>query len=56
MEGLVHVSQIAYTHVEKPQDVLEEGQMVEVKVLDVKPDERRISLALRNTENPSGIQ
>jgi ribosomal protein S1 len=49
VEGLVHVSQIAYTHVEKPQDVLEEGQMVEVKVLDVKPDERRISLSIKET-------
>lgn len=57
VEGLVHVSQIAYTHVEKPQDVLEEGQMVEVKVLDVKPDERRISLTLRKPpKTPSGIQ
>jgi len=49
VEGLVHVSQIAYTHVEKPRDVLEEGQMVEVKVLDVKPDERRISLSIKET-------
>ena len=49
VEGLVHVSQIAHAHVEKPQDVLKEGQTVEVKVLDVKSDERRISLSIKET-------
>lgn len=49
VEGLVHISQIAYEHVEKPQDVLEEGQEVKVKVLDLKPKDRRISLSIKET-------
>jgi ribosomal protein S1/(E)-4-hydroxy-3-methyl-but-2-enyl pyrophosphate reductase len=49
VEGLVHISQIAYEHVEKPQDVLEEGQTVDVKVLDIKPGDRRISLSIKET-------
>jgi len=49
VEGLVHVSQIAYHHVEKPQDELKEGQAVKVKILDVKPEERRISLSIKET-------
>jgi len=54
VEGLVHISQIAYEHVEKPQDVLEEGQRVDVKVLDIKPDDRRISLSIKETtEKPA---
>lgn len=47
VEGLVHVSQIAYHHVEKPQDELDEGQVVKVKILDIKPEERRISLSIK---------
>ncbi len=47
IEGLVHVSQIAYHHVEKPQDELKENQMVKVKILDIKPEERRISLSIK---------
>lgn len=47
VEGLVHVSQIAYEHVDKPRDALSEGQLAEVKVLDIKPDDRRISLSIK---------
>ena len=49
VEGLVHISQIAYEHIERPEDVLQEGQQVEVKVLDIKPDDRRISLSIKET-------
>jgi ribosomal protein S1 len=50
VEGLVHISQIAYEHVDKPGDVLDEGQQVDVKVLDIKPDDRRISLSIKETK------
>ncbi len=50
VEGLVHISQIAYEHVDKPGDVLEEGQQVDVKVLDIKPGDRRISLSIKETK------
>ncbi len=54
VEGLVHISQIAYEHVDKPQDVLEEGQEVKVKVLDLRPKDRRVSLSIKETmERPT---
>jgi len=53
IEGLVHISQISYEHVEKPRDVLQEGQSVKVKILDIRPEERRISLSIKEaTEKP----
>ncbi|WP_019534081.1 30S ribosomal protein S1 [Paenibacillus ginsengihumi] len=50
VEGLVHVSQIAHRHVATPFEVLKEGQEVKVKVLDMNPDEKRISLSIKETE------
>lgn len=50
VEGLVHVSQISWERVENPKDVLKVGQVVNVKVLDVKPEEERISLSIKALE------
>jgi small subunit ribosomal protein S1 len=50
VEGLVHVSQIARRHVATPAEVLEEGQEVEVKVLDMHPEQKRISLSIKEVE------
>jgi small subunit ribosomal protein S1 len=49
MDGLVHVSQIAYERVDKPSDVLKVGQKVKVKVLSVDFDRNRISLSIKQT-------
>ncbi|MFC6253411.1 30S ribosomal protein S1 [Secundilactobacillus hailunensis] len=49
VDGLVHVSEIAYERVEKPSDVLKVGQEVKVKVLSVDPDRNRISLSIKQT-------
>ncbi|WP_040758181.1 30S ribosomal protein S1 [Sporosarcina newyorkensis] len=48
VEGLVHISRIAHTHIGTPHEVLEEGQTVQVKVLDVNPEEKRISLSIKD--------
>lgn len=50
IEGLVHISQIANRRVNTPGEVLKEGQEVQVKVLDVVPQEQRISLSIRAVE------
>ena len=53
IEGLVHVSEIDWGHVNHPRDVLSEGEAVEVKVLSADPSERRISLSIRELkDNP----
>lgn len=49
VDGLVHVSEIAYERVEKPSDVLKVGQEVKVKVLSVDPERNRISLSIKQT-------
>ncbi|MGX6977731.1 30S ribosomal protein S1 [Vagococcus elongatus] len=49
IDGLVHVSEIGHTHVEKPSDVLNAGQEVEVKVLSIDAENERISLSIKAT-------
>lgn len=51
VEGLVHISQISKKHIGTPQEVLEEGQKVKVKVLDVNEEEKRISLSIKELED-----
>lgn len=50
VEGLVHISQIAKRHIVTPAEVLEEGQEVKVKILNIQIDEKRISLSIREAE------
>ncbi|KON69904.1 30S ribosomal protein S1 [Peribacillus sp. NPDC060186] len=52
VEGLVHISQISHKHIATPQEVLKEGQSVEVKVLDVNEKEHRLSLSIKELEDP----
>ncbi|WP_059052484.1 30S ribosomal protein S1 [Paenibacillus senegalimassiliensis] len=47
VDGLVHVSEIAWSHVEKPSDALSEGDQVKVKVLKVDPEKGKISLSIK---------
>lgn len=49
IDGLVHVSQLSHQHVDKPSDVVSEGDVVQVKVLSVDPDNERISLSIKET-------
>lgn len=52
VEGLVHVSQIANHHVEKPSDELEMNQELNVKILNIEEDSQRIALSIRALEKP----
>ena len=47
VEGLVHISHLADRHVEKPEEVVAEGEEVDVKVLSVDKAEKRIRLSIR---------
>ncbi len=49
IDGLVHISQLAHQHVDKPADVVAEGQKVKVKVLSIDKDNERISLSIKDT-------
>ena len=50
VEGLVHISQLATRRVGSPQEVLKEGQEIEAKVLEVNPEEERMSLSIRELQ------
>src|SRR5699024_12702474 len=50
VEGLIHISQISTKHIGTPGEVLEEGQIVKVKILDINEKEKRISLSIREIE------
>ena len=47
VDGLIHISQIANKRIGKPEDVLAEGQTVQVKITDVDAENKRISLSIR---------
>lgn len=49
VDGLVHISQLAHHHVEKPSDVVTEGEKVQVKVLSADRENERISLSIKET-------
>ncbi len=50
VDGLVHISQIANKHVVKPEDELKIGEIIRVKVLDVNPEAKKISLSKREAD------
>jgi len=56
VEGLVHISQIAHRHIGTPHEVLKEGQEVQVKILDINPAEKRVSLSIKETEEAPRVE
>ena len=51
IDGLIHISEISWSHVNHPNEVLEIGQTVQVKVLEIDRDRQRISLGLKQTQD-----
>jgi len=47
VDGLIHISQIAQTRIAKPADVLEVGQTVDARILDIDYDKQKVSLSIR---------
>lgn len=47
VEGLVHISQLANHHVKQASEVVQQGQMVKVKILEINTDAKRVSLSMR---------
>ena len=51
VEGLVHISELADHHVENPSEVVEPGAKLNVKILEIDEDRRRLSLSIKRVEN-----
>ena len=52
IDGLIHISQIANRHIEKPQDALTIGEKVQVKITAIDFDKKRVSLSIRALLDP----
>jgi small subunit ribosomal protein S1 len=50
VDGLVHVSELSWKHIDHPSEVVEVGQEVTVEVLEVDMDRERVSLSLKSTQ------
>ena len=56
VDALLHVSQIARAHVDKPSDVLSVGQEITARIVDLNVAEKKISLSMKVLENSSEAQ
>ena len=52
IEGLLHISELSWDHVDKTEDVLKVGEEVQVKVIGIDTARRRVSLSLKQLSNP----
>ncbi|MEJ5186110.1 MAG: 30S ribosomal protein S1 [Candidatus Geothermincolales bacterium] len=55
VEGLVHISEISRRHIDHPEEVLSVGDTVQVKVVDMDIDRRRLSLSIRQAAEELGL-
>ena len=51
VDALLHVSQIAKEHIDKPSDVLSVGQEVEAKIVEFREEDKKISLSMKALES-----
>jgi small subunit ribosomal protein S1 len=56
VEGLVHISELAQHHVENPREVVAQGQAVNVKIIEIDGERRRLSLSLKRVEPDDPVQ
>ena len=56
VDGLIHISQIADRRIEKPQDELKIGQEVDVKIIGVDDEKKRVSLSIRALLDPKAAE
>ncbi len=56
VEGLVHISELAQHHVENPREIVSQGDQVNVRILEVDADRRRLSLSLKRVEEGQPVQ
>ncbi|MDQ4074626.1 MAG: S1 RNA-binding domain-containing protein [Chloroflexota bacterium] len=50
IEGLIHISELSDEHIERPQDVVQEGDEVTARILRLEPERKRLALSLRSDD------
>ena len=56
VEGLVHISELAAHHVENPREVVNQGDLLAVRIIEIDADRRRLSLSLKRVADSDPIQ
>ena len=56
IEGLVHITELSEGHVEHPRDVVQEGDVLTLRVVKIDPVQRRIGLSLRRANDPGFME
>jgi small subunit ribosomal protein S1 len=56
VEGLVHISELAQHHVENPREIVSQGEVVRVKIIEMDADRRRLSLSLKRVEDTDEVR
>jgi small subunit ribosomal protein S1 len=49
IEGLIHISELAHQVIKHPRDVVNEGDELELKIIRIEPERRRLGLSLKQT-------
>jgi small subunit ribosomal protein S1 len=55
VEGLVHISELAWEHIEFPEEILSVGEEIDAKIIDIDLNRRRISLSLKQLTGPGEV-
>ena len=56
IEGLVHISEMSQRHIDTPAQVVKAGDEVKVKVMEINPERRRISLSMKAAAEELGFE
>jgi small subunit ribosomal protein S1 len=50
VEGLIHISELSYNMVNHPKEVVQEGDVLTLKILKIEPERKRLALSLKQAE------
>ena len=56
VEGLVHISELAAHHVENPREVVQQGETLRAKIIEMDAERRRLSLSLKRVEDGEAVR
>ena len=56
IDGLIHISEISHSHIGNPAEVLKIGDEVQVKILDIDFDKKRVSLSMKALLDPPAVE
>ncbi len=55
IEGLIHISELSYKQINHPREVVKEGEQVQVRIISIEPERRRMGLSLKQVSEPEEV-